>query len=71
MHIYGLMRAGYVPQTFSLVPVGLEALDHLLNTSGARALVYQEGLVDWVVGLVSNSALFYSSKNFDRLDNHE
>ncbi|KAL0060051.1 hypothetical protein AAF712_013174 [Marasmius tenuissimus] len=53
VHIYALMRAGYVPQTFSLFPDALEALNHLLNASGARALVYQRGVYDRVAGLKS------------------
>ncbi|KAK1220744.1 hypothetical protein PQX77_016451 [Marasmius sp. AFHP31] len=54
VHIYAFMRAGYVPQTFSLFPDALEAFNHLLNASGARGLVYQQGVYDRVAGLASN-----------------
>ncbi|KAL0575448.1 hypothetical protein V5O48_006521 [Marasmius crinis-equi] len=37
LHIYGIMRAGYVPQMFIV-----EVLDAMLKSSDARALVYHE-----------------------------
>ncbi|KAL0572034.1 hypothetical protein V5O48_009930, partial [Marasmius crinis-equi] len=46
LHIYGLMMAGYIPQTFTLFPSATEALNTLLKSSGARALIYQEGHFD-------------------------
>ncbi|KAL0567376.1 hypothetical protein V5O48_014614, partial [Marasmius crinis-equi] len=43
LHIYGLMKAGYVLQTFTVFPSAVEALDPMLKASGARVLIYDEG----------------------------
>ncbi|ESK92811.1 amp- ligase [Moniliophthora roreri MCA 2997] len=46
LHIYGISRAGYIPQCFSLFPSAVELVISLLKRSDARALIYQEGYFD-------------------------
>ncbi|KAL0567475.1 hypothetical protein V5O48_014519 [Marasmius crinis-equi] len=53
VHIYGLMRAGYIPQMFTTLPGTVEAVASLLTSGGAKALVCAEdhlGLksIDWI-----------------------
>ncbi|TFK36149.1 hypothetical protein BDQ12DRAFT_737217 [Crucibulum laeve] len=40
LHIYGISRAGYIPQLFSLRLPNPEVVYELLNRAGAKALVY-------------------------------
>ena len=40
LHIYGMCRAGYIPQLFSLRLPNPDVVFELLGRSGARALVY-------------------------------
>ena len=40
LHIYGMMRAGYVPQLFSLRLPNPDVVEELLQKAGAKALVY-------------------------------
>ncbi|KAL0579504.1 hypothetical protein V5O48_002488 [Marasmius crinis-equi] len=53
LHVYGLMMAEYIPQTFTLFPSAIEALNTLLKSSGAQALIYQEGHFDRVKSWIS------------------
>ncbi|KAI3621697.1 amp-ligase [Moniliophthora roreri] len=43
LHIYGLGRAGYIAQCFSLFPSAIEVVASLLKKSNAKALIYQDG----------------------------
>ncbi|EEB88874.1 hypothetical protein MPER_13102 [Moniliophthora perniciosa FA553] len=43
LHIYGLGRAGYVAQCFSLFPSAIQVVASLLKKSNAKALIYQDG----------------------------
>lgn len=40
LHIYGLTRAGFIPQLFSLRLPNPDIVFELLNKAGARALIY-------------------------------
>ncbi|KAL0573602.1 hypothetical protein V5O48_008361 [Marasmius crinis-equi] len=46
LHLYGISRAGFIPQPFSLLPDAVEVVNELLKMSGARVLVYEEGYFD-------------------------
>lgn len=40
LHIYGISRAGYIPQLFSLKLSNSAVIHELLHEAGARALIY-------------------------------
>lgn len=44
LHIYGMSRAGYIPQLFSLRLPNPTVIFELLETAGARALVYDSSV---------------------------
>ncbi|KAL0567192.1 hypothetical protein V5O48_014804 [Marasmius crinis-equi] len=46
VHINRLSKAGYIPQTFSLLPHSIEVIQALLKKSGAKALLYEERYFD-------------------------
>ncbi|KAJ3558515.1 hypothetical protein NM688_g885 [Phlebia brevispora] len=48
LHIYGLTRAGYVPQLFSLRLPNPDVVYELLHKAGAKALVYDRSFGDVV-----------------------
>ncbi|KAF8064420.1 hypothetical protein FPV67DRAFT_221742 [Lyophyllum atratum] len=64
LHIYGISRAGYIPQLFSLRLPNPVVVYELLQKSGARALVhdrtYEHVLDDCFVPLHSSAALTVS-----------
>ncbi|KAL0568980.1 hypothetical protein V5O48_012989 [Marasmius crinis-equi] len=53
VHIYGLVRAGYIPLPSSLMPQSIGAVQALLENSGARGLIYEEGYFDSAQSLPS------------------
>lgn len=42
MNIYGVSRAGFIPQLFSLRLPNAEVISELLTKTGARALIYED-----------------------------
>ncbi|KAL0571274.1 hypothetical protein V5O48_010691 [Marasmius crinis-equi] len=46
VRIYGLSKAGYIPQIFTFLPQSIEVIPALLEKSGAKALLYQEEYLD-------------------------
>ena len=51
LYIYGLARAGYIPQMFSLRLPNPDVIYELLERADAKALIYEPALAD----IVSNS----------------
>ena len=50
LHIFGIARAGYIPQLFSLRLPSPEIIYELMNRAGARALIYDASYATIVRG---------------------
>ncbi|KAL0569814.1 hypothetical protein V5O48_012147 [Marasmius crinis-equi] len=59
VHIHGLSKAGYVPQAFTRLPQSIEIVKALLEKSGAKALLYEEGYFDSAESLMGPDLKVY------------
>ncbi|KAJ4468177.1 acetyl-CoA synthetase-like protein [Lentinula aciculospora] len=55
LHIYGISKAGYVPQLFSLRLPNPTVIYELLQKAGAKALVCDEGTLSSIAGQATDS----------------
>ena len=68
LHIYGISRAGYIPQLFSLKLPNPTVVHELLRRAGAQALIYDASFESL---LKDFPLLIYGALTSDRLDRLE
>ncbi|KAL0571583.1 hypothetical protein V5O48_010377 [Marasmius crinis-equi] len=63
VRIYGLLKAGYIPQTFNRFPQLADVIPALLEKSGAKALLYEVGYRDSVKRLMVPGLKIYPTSS--------